>query len=71
MEKDRFVTCEVMKVYFEVPEGLPDEAWAGIIPASVSHGSEETNDDNDIRYAYLGGRASGSVTLEQIGRAHV
>lgn len=52
-------------------EGTPaDDAWIGIIPAEVPHGSEEKNDEYDITYLYLKDLKSGTqfaldpVTLE-------
>lgn len=52
-------------------EGTPeDNAWIGIIPADVEHGSEEKNDEYDISYLYFNGMKSGdtfvfeNITLE-------
>ena len=63
LEKDQFVTGEVIKIHFEVPEELNPKAWLGFIPSSVPHGSENVNDEHEIRWAYLNGKARGSVDL--------
>lgn len=49
-------------------KGTPEaNAWIGIIPADVPHGSEEKNDEFDIHYLYFGGMKSGDTfTFENI-----
>lgn len=42
--------------------GVPkDNAWIGIVPADVPHGSEEKNDEFDTDYFYFDGKASGDT----------
>lgn len=36
-----------------VATNLKDSAWVGIVPTSVPHGEEKTNDANDLGYVYL------------------
>jgi Mg-chelatase subunit ChlD len=48
---------------FEVPEGLPANAWAGVVPSDVPHGSEATNDQHDVEYRYLSGNTSGTLSF--------
>ena len=48
---------------FEVPEGLSDSAWAGVVPSQVPHGSEATNDQHDLSYRYLSGNTSGTLSF--------
>lgn len=42
-------------------EGLPTDAWLGIIPSDTPHGTEEVNDQHDVSYVYLSGKASGNL----------
>jgi hypothetical protein len=54
---------ESITLQFNTSSALPDNAWIGIIPSSVPHGSEAVNDQNDIAYQYLKKQASGSLTF--------
>jgi hypothetical protein len=54
---------ESITVTFSAPAGLPTNAWVGIIPSSIPHGSEATNDQNDVAYKYLQGMTSGTLTF--------
>jgi hypothetical protein len=51
-------------VSFTVPEGMSTSAWAGVIPSDVPHGSENTNDQHDLQYRYLGGKTSGTLSFD-------
>ena len=51
-------------VQFTAPGGFEPKAWVGIIPSQVSHGSEATNDQNDIAYQYLEKRTKGTLTFK-------
>ncbi len=59
----RFIPGEAVRVDFTVDGDLPDNAWVGIVPSSVPHGSEATNDQHDVDYEYLHRRASGTLAL--------
>jgi len=48
-------------VTFTAPAGLASNAWIGIIPSWVAHGSEATNDQYDLAYQYLSGSTSGTL----------
>jgi len=61
--KARFRPGEKMQVYFTAPLSFPENAWVGIIPSSVPHGSEARNDKNDLAYEYLGGLTSGTLSF--------
>jgi outer membrane protein OmpA-like peptidoglycan-associated protein len=63
LELDRavFVPAEVIEVRLKGAGGLVDGAWVGIIPSEVTHGSEAVNDENDVAYEYLDGRADGTL----------
>lgn len=53
-----------IKVRFTAPPGYKPDAWVGIIPSGVSHGSEAENDRYDISYQYLSGRTSGEMEFD-------
>ena len=63
LPKSVYYPGESMTVSFTAPSGLPTSAWVGIIPSSVSHGDESTNDQHDISYRYLEGMTSGTLTF--------
>lgn len=53
LEKSVFTTGEKILVRYTADMNWPSDAWIGIIPSSVSHGSEELNDQYDITYQYI------------------
>ncbi len=59
--KYSFSPGESVPVSFTAPAGLPTNAWVGVIPSWVAHGSEATNDQQDLSYQYLEGRTSGTL----------
>lgn len=56
-----FTPGEEISVSFKAPTSYADNAWVGIIPSSVAHGSEVTNDQNDLTYQYLRKKTSGTL----------
>jgi hypothetical protein len=63
LEKQVFLPNEEIKVYFTAPKAFEQNAWIGIIPSEVQHGSEEVNDQNDVAYQYLQGKTTGFLTF--------
>jgi hypothetical protein len=59
LEKSVFSPLEEIRLGFTAPEGLPGDAWVGIIPSRIAHGSESVNDQHDLTYQYLKGRTGG------------
>lgn len=53
-----------LEVPFEVPVDFPQDAWIGLLPSAVEHGSETVGDKNDKAYAYLEGAGRGIVKLK-------
>jgi hypothetical protein len=49
-------------VRFAAPR-YPNDAWIGVIPSEIAHGSEPVNDQHDVSYQYLSGRTSGEMTF--------
>lgn len=60
LSKYSFARGESIAVTFTAPSGLASNAWIGIIPSWVAHGSEATNDQYDLTYQYLQGMTSGT-----------
>jgi hypothetical protein len=48
-------------VKFTTQKGLARDAWIGIIPSNVKHGSEAENDKFDVSYLYLEGKTAGTL----------
>ncbi len=63
LERDRYAPGEAIVVRFTAPEGYASNAWIGIIPSRVPHGSEAENDRHDLSYQYLNKRVAGSMTF--------
>lgn len=55
---------ETLTVQFTAPGGYDAKAWVGIVPSAVAHGSEATNDQNDITFQYLEKRTQGTLTFK-------
>ncbi len=64
LEKYNFKPGEEIKVNFKAGNGFPSNAWVGIIPSNIAHGSEAENDKHDLAYQYLNNRASGQLVFK-------
>jgi hypothetical protein len=63
LEKAGFFTGEKITVRFQAPSTYAANAWVGLIPSTVPHGSEAENDKNDLSKQHLGNRTSGELTF--------
>ncbi|MDD5390233.1 MAG: hypothetical protein PHD37_12860 [Gallionellaceae bacterium] len=63
LARDRYAPGEAIVVDFTAPGSYASNAWIGIIPSQVPHGSEAENDRHDLTYQYLQKRTSGSMTF--------
>jgi len=63
MDKIEFNPGETVEVHFNAPADLPENAWIGIIPSTIPHGSESENDKYDLSYQYLEKKISGTLTF--------
>jgi hypothetical protein len=61
LEKTSFSPGERIVLHFRAPASFPTSAWIGLIPSTIPHGSEVTNDQNDLEYEYLKGLTSGTL----------
>jgi hypothetical protein len=59
LSKTVFTPGEEIRLNFTAPAGFSSNAWIGIIPSDVPHGSEAENDQHDIAYQYLEERTQG------------
>ncbi len=63
LDKMTFEVGEQIQVHFTAPSSFSEDAWVGIIPSNVPHGSEAENDKYDLAYQYLKGLTSGVLTF--------
>jgi len=64
LARTQFALGESIRVSFTASPDYPANAWVGIIPSTVQHGSEAVNDQNDITYQYLNKRTSGELIFK-------
>jgi len=68
LDKPAFAPGTDIQVHFSVPAALPDDAWIGLIPSSVPHGSVAENDQHDLQYRYLEGQTAGVLMFQAPGQ---
>ncbi len=61
IDKHVFKPGEEIKLHFVAGAGFASNAWIGIIPSHVKHGSESENDKHDLTYQYLKNKAKGTL----------
>ena len=54
---------QAIEIAFTAPVSYSQDAWIGIIPSPIPHGSEAENDLHDLEYQYLMGQTSGLLTF--------
>ena len=60
MDKDTVGPGGIITVTWTAPGSFNKNAWIGIIPSKIAHGSEATNDQHDLTYQYLQGKTKGT-----------
>jgi hypothetical protein len=63
LDKTAYLPDEEMVISFSASSDAADNAWIGIIPSDVPHGSNQENDNNDIDFDFLAGHISGETLL--------
>lgn len=63
LNKSQYAPGESIQVSFTALPSFPENAWIGIIPAEIEHGSEATDDQHDLAYQYLKGSTQGTLTF--------
>jgi len=64
LEKLVFAPGEEIKLRFFIATTLSSNAWIGIVPSEIPHGSEAENDKHDLTFTYLNGRSEGTLTFK-------
>ncbi len=70
LEKNEFSPGEQIRVTFHASSSWPRDAWIGIIPSNIPHGSEAVNDQHDITYQYIKNRTHGVMVFTAPGHGH-
>ena len=63
LDKKVYNPGETITVEFKALEDYDNNAWIGIIPSEVTHGSEAENDRYDLTYRYIYKKTSGTMTF--------
>lgn len=69
LTKTKFASKEDIRVEFTAFENFAANAWIGIVPSDVPHGSETENDKHDMAYQYLNKKLSGTLIFKAPIRA--
>jgi len=64
IDKTALLPGEKVQAYFIGSPQLGRQAWVGLIPSHVRHGSTAVNDKHDLAYQYLSKRASGIMMFK-------
>lgn len=64
LDKNSYQPGEKIIVTFTASPDYQNNAWIGLIPSSVEHGSESVNDAHDVAYQYLRGKTSGTFEFK-------
>jgi hypothetical protein len=67
IDKTTFAPGEEIRVGFHASGNWPSDAWIGIIPSGIQHGSEAVNDQHDITYQYIKKRTHGVMVFTAPG----
>jgi len=67
IDKTSYAPAESIRVQFSASGNWARDAWIGIIPSNIPHGSEPVNDQHDITYQYIEKRTSGVMTFTAPG----
>ncbi len=61
LPKTTFAVNEEIKLTFKASPLLPKNSWVGLIPDHIGHGSTARNDQHDMSFQPVNGRASGQM----------
>jgi len=64
LKKNVFNPGDDIDLEFSIAVPLPPQAWIGIIPSEVPHGSESVNDQHDVSYNYLGKTPASTIRFQ-------
>lgn len=63
LDKKAYSPGELITVNFKADTSWDSNAWVGIIPSKIKHGTEYENDKYDLVYAYIGKKNEGTFTF--------
>ncbi len=63
LTKTKYKAGEALAGQFMAPSTLTKNAWIGVIPSKVAHGTSKENDANDLSYQYISGKTQGKLEL--------
>jgi hypothetical protein len=63
LDKAGFFAGENITVHFQAPSIYAANAWVGLMPSTVPHGSEAESDRHDLSKQHLKNRTSGELTF--------
>jgi outer membrane protein OmpA-like peptidoglycan-associated protein len=64
INKTTFTPGEEITLDWSVASQLPKNAWIGVVPSNIEHGSEPINDQHDVDYQYVSEQKSGSLKFK-------
>ena len=64
LDKGSYKPGEEIKLDFRALPDFDANAWIGIIPSDIDHGSEAENDAHDIAYQYISSKTKGTMTFK-------
>lgn len=64
LTKTEFSPGETIWLTFTSSITYASNAWVGILPANIPHGSEQRNDQHDISYQYVKGKQGGTLEFK-------
>jgi hypothetical protein len=64
LDRNVYKPAEQIEVHFEASEGFPSDAWIGIVPSNIPHGSEAENDKFDLSFQFLKKNTSGTLIFQ-------
>jgi len=63
LDKTEYKPGETINIQFTASPEFVRDAWIGVIPSDVPHGSEKECDLHDVTYNYIEGRTSGVMAF--------
>ena len=64
LKKTVFNPGDDIDLEFSIAVPLPAQAWIGVIPSEIPHGTESVNDQHDVSYQYLGAQPASTFRFQ-------
>lgn len=62
-DKTEYNAGEQITIKYTSQAGMDKNAWIGIVPSDIEHGTEATNDMHDVSFVYMNGKNNATVTM--------